>query len=101
LTTFCVYVTVYLCVCESVAIGSCVQIALFVTPLTVLVGWASGKDMTLNFPPYELMLFVMSVVVVAIAMGSSSSNWLLGALLVIQYVMIGVGFWYEELKPYD
>lgn len=85
----------------AIAIGSCVQIALFVTPLTVLVGWASGKDMTLNFPPYELMLFVMSVVVVAIAMGSSSSNWLLGALLVIQYVMIGVGFWYEQVDDYN
>lgn len=32
-----------------VAVGSSVQIALLVTPFLVLLGWAMGKDMDLQF----------------------------------------------------
>lgn len=32
-----------------VAIGSSIQIALFMTPFLVIVGWIIGKDMTLHF----------------------------------------------------
>lgn len=35
-----------------VAIGSSTQISLLVVPLTVLVGWIAGKDMSLNFPHF-------------------------------------------------
>ena len=50
-----------------VAIGSCTQISLFVVPLTVLVGWALDRDMTLNFPHFEVILFVMSILTVSTA----------------------------------
>ena len=39
-----------------IAVGSCTQISLFVVPLTVLVGWAVDKPMTLNFPHFEISL---------------------------------------------
>ena len=41
-----------------IAVGSCTQISLFVVPLTVLVGWAVDKPMTLNFPHFEISLYV-------------------------------------------
>ncbi|CAB9508053.1 Ca(2+)/H(+) antiporter [Seminavis robusta] len=47
-----------------VAVGSCTQISLFVVPLTVLVGWAVDKPMTLNFPHFEIILYVLSVITV-------------------------------------
>eukprot|EP00916_Digyalum_oweni_P022075 GHVL01036644.1.p2 GENE.GHVL01036644.1~~GHVL01036644.1.p2 ORF type:complete len:135 (+),score=21.39 GHVL01036644.1:1289-1693(+) len=34
-----------------VAVGSSCQMALFVTPFSVLVGWIFDKEMTLNFHP--------------------------------------------------
>jgi Ca2+:H+ antiporter len=83
-----------------IAVGSCTQVALFVIPLTVLVGWACGKDMTLNFPVFEIMLYILSVVTVFICLSNPKGNWLEGSLLITTYVMIGVGFWFEKVVNY-
>ncbi|KAG7354220.1 calcium/proton exchanger Cax [Nitzschia inconspicua] len=80
-----------------VAIGSCTQIALFVVPITVIVGWCTNKNMTLNFPHFEICLYVLSIFTVTIALGTGRSNWLLGSLLVTTYVMIAIGFWFEKV----
>jgi len=77
-----------------------VQIALFVIPILVLLGWTLDKDMTIDFPPYEIYLFIVSVFIVSITMGNTSSNWFLGSLLIIVYIMIGCGFWFETVIPY-
>jgi len=47
-----------------VAVGSSIQIALFVTPFIVLLGWAMGKDMSLYFTLFETVsLFVSAFIV--------------------------------------
>jgi Ca2+:H+ antiporter len=83
-----------------VAVGSCVQISLFVVPLSVMVGWATGKRMTLNFPPFEIVLFLLSVMTVQIILSNPKVNWLEGSLLITTYLMIAVGFWYEKVADY-
>lgn len=83
-----------------VAVGSCVQISLFVAPLTVLVGWFTDRPMNFNFPHFEIILFVLSIVVVFICLSDSKSNWLEGSMLVTTYVMIAVGFWFEKVQDY-
>lgn len=83
-----------------VAIGSCTQISLFVVPLTVLVGWACNKDMTLNFPHFEIILYFLSVVTVAVALTNSNSNWLLGSLLVETYFLVALGFYFEDVRKF-
>jgi Ca2+:H+ antiporter len=40
----------------SVAVGSCIQIALFVIPLLVLVAWGMGKPLMLLFDPLETIV---------------------------------------------
>jgi Ca2+:H+ antiporter len=80
-----------------VAVGSCTQISLFVVPLTVLVGWAMGKNMTLNFPHFEIILFVLSIMTVSIVSANPTSNWLVGSLLITTYCLICVGFWFENV----
>jgi len=40
----------------SVAVGSCIQIALFVIPILVLVAWGMGKPLTLLFDPLETVV---------------------------------------------
>jgi len=83
-----------------VAVGSSTQISLFVTPLIVLVGWATDRPMTLNFPPFEITLFILSVIVVAILVSYPRSNWLEGSMLITTYMMIAVGFWFEKIVAY-
>jgi Ca2+:H+ antiporter len=83
-----------------VAVGSCTQISLLVVPLSVLVGWAMDRPMTLNFPHFEVMLYIMSVFTVAIVLSNPRCNWLEGSLLITTYLLIAVGFWFEEVKDY-
>eukprot|EP00559_Dactyliosolen_fragilissimus_P009801 CAMPEP_0184873838 /NCGR_PEP_ID=MMETSP0580-20130426/42060_1 /TAXON_ID=1118495 /ORGANISM="Dactyliosolen fragilissimus" /LENGTH=324 /DNA_ID=CAMNT_0027376777 /DNA_START=505 /DNA_END=1479 /DNA_ORIENTATION=- len=84
-----------------VAIGSSVQISLFVAPLTVLIGWSMGRDMTLNFPPFETTLFILSIIIVAICISYPRSNWLEGSLLITTYILVAVGFWHEKVAKYQ
>ena len=84
-----------------VAVGSSVQISLFVAPLTVLIGWGLGKPMSFNFPHFEVILFILSTVVVAIILSNSKSNWLEGSMLITTYILVAVGFWYEKVVDYN
>lgn len=84
-----------------IAVGSCTQISLFVVPLTVLVGWMVNRDMNLNFPHFEVILFVMSIFTVSVVLSNPSSHWLEGSLLMTTYVLIAVGFWFEKVQQYD
>ena len=43
----------------SVAVGSCIQIALFVIPLLIMVAWGMGKPLTLLFDPIETMVSIL------------------------------------------
>lgn len=83
-----------------VAIGSCTQIAMFVVPVTVLFGWFANKPMTLNFPVYEISLYILSLFTVSICLQTGKSNWLLGSVLVITYIMVGIGFWFEKVETF-
>ena len=39
-----------------VALGSSIQIALFVIPVVVLVGWIAGKTFLLNFDAFTVLI---------------------------------------------
>ena len=47
-----------------VALGSSMQIALFVTPFLVILGWIIGQPMTLKFETFETVVFFISVLIV-------------------------------------
>ena len=63
-----------------VAFGSCLQIALFVTPSLVLLGWAMGRSLTLRFQTFETVVFFLSVLVVALLIQDGKSNYFEGVL---------------------
>lgn len=46
----------------SVAVGSRMQIALFVTPALVILGWVLGHPMSLSFEPVGSIMFFLSVI---------------------------------------
>ena len=83
-----------------VAVGSSAQISLFVVPFIIIYGWIADIDMTLNFPPFEIMLYVLAVIIVSGCVSNGRSNWLEGSLLVTTYVMIAVGFWFEKVRSF-
>lgn len=80
-----------------VAVGSSIQIALFVTPLVVLLGWCMGKDMTLFFTLFETVSLFVSAFIVNFLVLDGRSNYLEGALLCAAYVIIAVAaFFYPS-----
>ncbi|GJC84527.1 vacuolar cation/proton exchanger 2 [Colletotrichum liriopes] len=81
-------VALYHCLAPSI------QTALFNGPLVVLVGWALGKPMDLNFEIFMIALLVLSILVVGNFLRDGESNWLEGALLVIVYAIIAIACWY-------
>jgi Ca2+:H+ antiporter len=77
-----------------VAVGSSIQIALFVIPFIVTIGWIIGKPMTLLFDPYQSVVLFLAVITVNYVVQDGKSNWLEGAILICLYLILAVTFWY-------
>lgn len=74
-----------------IAVGSSLQIALFVAPLLVLLS-LFFKPMSIIFHPIELFIFAASVLIANKIVGSGRTNWLEGLLLLAIYGIVAVGF---------
>jgi Ca2+:H+ antiporter len=74
-----------------IAVGSCLQIALFVAPLLVLVS-LFYVPMSIVFLPIELFIFAASVAIATRIVSSGKTNWLEGLLLLAIYAIVAVGF---------
>lgn len=81
-----------------VTVGSAVQIATFVLPGAVLIGYLMDRSMTLYFHPYETTCLVFGVICVAAVLQGGTTNWLVGVTLVGVYVIIAAGIWFHELE---
>lgn len=80
-----------------VAVGSSIQIALFVTPIVVLLGWILGTDMGLYFNLFETISLFVTAFVVNFLVLDGRSNYLEGSLLIAAYVIIALGaFFYPS-----
>lgn len=77
-----------------VAVGSSIQIALFVIPLLVIIAWGLDKPLTLLNDPFESVVLFLSVLVVNYVVSDGKSNWLEGFILMMLYVLVAVSFWY-------
>ena len=71
-----------------VAIGSSIQIALFVTPVIVLIGWIIGQNMVLYFSVFETVALFIAIFVVNFLVLDGRSNYLEGLLLCASYFII-------------
>ncbi|KAF9095627.1 hypothetical protein BGX29_008948 [Mortierella sp. GBA35] len=80
-----------------VAIGSSMQIALFVSPLMVIIGWAIGTketEMNLFFGTFETSVMFISVLIVNYLIQDGESNWLEGIMLLSTYVIIAIAIYF-------
>ena len=82
----------------SVAVGSSLQIALFVAPVLVLTGLAIGQPMDLNFNPFELVAVVVAVLITNSVSSDGRSNWLEGILLLATYAVLALTFYFYPIN---
>ena len=79
----------------AVVMGSSLQIAFFVAPVLVIIGWAIGQPMDLNFNPFELVAVLVAVLIVNSISSDGSSNWLEGVLLLATYAIVALAFYFH------
>ncbi len=78
----------------NIAIGSSMQIALFVAPALVFASYLFGKPMNLLFTPLEVVTIGASVLIVALIAQDGESNWMEGVLLLAVYTILGLTFFF-------
>jgi Ca2+:H+ antiporter len=78
----------------SIAIGSSVQVALFVAPVLVFVGLIVGHPLDLAFGTFEVASVTLAVWITSAIVIDAESNWLEGAFLLLVYGVLGVAFFY-------
>lgn len=75
----------------SIALGSASQIALFVSPVLVLLSYVVGpRPMDLQFWPGAVTMVMISAVVAAFITNSGRSAWFVGVLLIGIYIVFAM-----------
>jgi len=78
-----------------IAVGSSIQIALFVAPVLVLASHFLGPaPMDLVFTPAEVLAVVLAVAITGQIAGDGESNWLEGVQLLAVYLIVALVFFF-------
>ena len=78
-----------------IALGSSIQIALFVAPLLVIVSYLmGGQTFFLSFNRAETATLLMAVLLMAVISGDGHSNWYKGIQLITLYLLIALLFYF-------
>jgi Ca2+:H+ antiporter len=76
-----------------IAVGSSLQIALFVAPVLIFVSHMFGKPMDILFTVIELAAIGVSVFIAKSIIQDGQTNWYEGVLLIAVYAILGVSFY--------
>jgi Ca2+:H+ antiporter len=76
-----------------IAVGSTLQVAMFVAPVLMLVSLMFPTKMPLVFTMPELVAMVSSVLLMVIISNDGESNWFEGLTLLAAYFIMGIGFY--------
>ncbi|KAF9873194.1 sodium calcium [Colletotrichum karsti] len=78
-----------------VAVGSSMQVALFLIPLLVIIGWGMGNDsMTMSFDLFQVAVLFVAVLLVNYLISDGKSHWLEGLQLICLYAIIATCSWW-------
>lgn len=84
----------------AIAIGSSVQVALFVAPVLVLASlWIGPGPMDLVFPTGLVVTVLLSVLITGQVAGDGRSDWLRGVMLLAVYLIFGLAFFLAPGVP--
>jgi len=78
----------------SIAIGSSLQVALFVAPILVFVSLLFGHPLALEFNGFELAAVGAAALITAFVSLDGESNWLEGAMLLAVYAILALAFFF-------
>jgi Ca2+:H+ antiporter len=78
-----------------IALGSCIQIALFVAPVLVIASYfIAPQPMDLSFNRAEIGSLLIAVLIGALVCGDGQSNWYKGIQLMTVYAIIALMFYF-------
>lgn len=77
-----------------IAVGSSMQIALFVAPVLVILSFLLGKPMEYVYHPFEVVSMVLGITMTVFIFKDGKTNWLEGVQLVSSYAILAVAFFY-------
>ena len=79
----------------NIAVGSSIQIALFVAPVLVFASHVIGPHpMNLVFTPFEVLAVGISVWVGNLVAQDGECNWIEGGLMLAVYLVLGIAFYF-------
>lgn len=80
----------------NIAVGSSIQIALFVAPVLVFASMLMGHDQTLDlhFTPMEIVAVIASISILALIAQDGESHWFEGIMLLAVYVILALAFYH-------
>jgi Ca2+:H+ antiporter len=80
----------------NIAVGSGIQIALFVAPVLVFASMAMGHErpMDLHFTPMEIVAVAIAILVLAQVANDGESHWLEGIMLLAVYAILALAFYH-------
>jgi Ca2+:H+ antiporter len=78
-----------------IALGSCIQIALFVAPVLVIASYViAPRPLELSFSRAEILSLFMAVLIGTLVAGDGRANWFKGVQLVAVYLIIALMFYF-------
>jgi Ca2+:H+ antiporter len=79
----------------NIAVGSSIQVALFVAPVLVLLSYAlAPRPMDLIFTRLEVMAIAVSVIIMGYVAADGESHWMEGVQLLAVYAILGIAFFF-------
>lgn len=80
----------------NIAVGSSIQVALFVAPVLVFASLLMGHHppLDLHFTPLEVIAVFLSIVVLAMIAQDGESHWMEGVMLLAVYLMLALAFYH-------
>jgi Ca2+:H+ antiporter len=78
----------------TIAIGSSLQIALFVAPVLLLIAHMMGVKFDLHFSVMEVIAVVLAVGVMSMVSQDGETHWMEGVMLLAVYVMLALAFYH-------
>jgi hypothetical protein len=77
-----------------IAIGSALQIALFVAPILVFASYLRGEPMDLRFTSFEVVSVLVAVFIARMVAEDGESNWIEGLMLLMVYAILALAFFF-------
>ncbi|HEY7769408.1 calcium/proton exchanger [Longimicrobium sp.] len=84
----------------NIAVGSSIQVALFVAPLLVFLSYfIAPQPMDLIFTPLEVLAVGLCVGIMALCSMDGESHWMEGVQLLAVYIILGIAFYFLPVNP--